>query len=564
MRFSDEFLQEVTLRSDIIDIMGQSIKLQSSGVGKFKALCPFHRDTKTPSLSISADKQLFHCFGCGKGGGVIQFVMEQQGLDFQEAVIYLAERANLDIPKNNQNNEDYVKNDIKKILFEINLECAKYFRSELSKSKKALDYAKERGLSPEVIKKFGIGYAPSNNKILDILEKKGYSKEQLNLAGIIGTAEDGREYLRFKDRLMFPIIDLRKNVIAFGGRAFGDAMPKYLNTSNTPIFNKSYNLFALNFAKNSPTPYLILTEGYMDVIALHTAGYSAAIATLGTALTEQQVRLIRRFRGEVIICYDSDEAGQKATKRSIDLLAKEGIRARVLIQPDCKDPDEYINKYGASAFGDLIKTAPIAIEHLYEDIRAKYDLSTSEGKIGFARTLALELAKIDSEIELEIYGRKCAEMAGINYETILSEVIKAKKRAVGANIVRPQQTQISSPSVNRPSPDKELIKLILNDQTALDMAIKNLTPEDFDGELWQSLASEFWNGKTFEEINSNPKFAENMNEISELILNDEQIVDIKLAATELILKVKSNSKKRRLDEAAQSGDIERVAKIMSE
>lgn len=561
MRFTDDFLQEVTLRNDIIDIMGQSIKLQSAGVGKFKALCPFHRDTKTPSLSISSDKQVWHCFGCGAGGGVIQFVMDQEGLDFQEAVRLLAEKAGLDLPE--ETGEEYVKNDIKKILFEINLECAKYYRDELAKCKKAVKYAEERGINPAVIKKFGIGYAPSNLEILDILEKKGYSKQQLNLAGILGKSDDGRDYLRFRDRLMFPIIDLRKNVIAFGGRAFGDDMPKYLNTSNTPIFNKSYNLYALNIAKNSPSQNLILAEGYMDVIALHQAGFDTAVATLGTALTEQQCKLIRRFRQEVVLCYDSDEAGQKATRRSIDLLMREGIKARVLIQPDCKDPDEYIQVHGAAAFGEMVKNAPIAIEHLYEELIAKFDLKTSEGKIGFARNLALELAKIESEIELEIYGRKCADMAGIAFETILAEIGKAKKRAiVGARLGAPETV---GTAIGRPkNAEQELIKLMTQDKTVLDIAREKLKAEDFDGELWQDLAGDLFDGKNFEEINSNPKYVENMKKIAELVLSDEQIGDIKLAANELVDKVKANSKKRRLDEAAKSGDLKLVKEIMDE
>jgi len=564
MRFSDEFLQEVMMRNDIVDIIGQSIKLQSAGVGKFKALCPFHRDTKTPSLSISADKQLFHCFGCGKGGTVIQFVMEQDGLDFSEAVKYLAEKANMDIPEDRGQGLE-VRNDIKKILYGVNLEAAKYFKDELKKSKKAQEYASERGLSEQIIKRFGIGYAPNNLQILDILKEKGYTEEQINLAGITGTSEDGDIYLRFRDRLMFPIIDLRKNVIAFGGRAFGEAQPKYLNTSQTPIFNKSYNLFALNFAKNSNKPYLLLAEGYMDVISLHAAGFDMAVATLGTALTEQQCRLIRRYRSEVVICYDSDEAGQKATARAIDLLGAEGIKAKVLVQNDCKDPDEYIKKYGGGAFGDLVEKAPIAIEHIYEDISKRFDLGTSEGKIGFARAMAGELAKIDSEIEREIYGRKVSEEAGVGYEAIVSEMTKARKRTTNNEQRTTVGENAKAFSMNlKSNAERELIALMMQDKNALDIAKKNLKENDFEGELWRRLAEAMFEGKTAEEIKSSSDFAENMNEIAEMCLGDNNIQDIKLAAMELVRKVKTNSKKRRLDEAARENNIEEIQKIMQE
>ena len=565
MRFSDDFLQEVMIRNDIVDIIGQSIKLQSAGAGKFKALCPFHRDTKTPSLSISADKQLFHCFGCGKGGTVIQFVMEQDGLDFQEAVKYLAEKANMELPSDDRGQMAEVRNDIKKILYNINLEVAKYFRDELPKSKKAMEYAKERGLSKDIIKRFGVGYSPNNLQILDILKGKGYTEEQINLAGITGTSENGDTYLRFRDRLMFPIIDLRKNVIAFGGRAFGEASAKYLNTSQTPIFNKSYNLFALNFAKNSKQPYLILCEGYMDVISLHAAGFDMAVATLGTALTEQQCKLIRRYRSEVVLCYDSDEAGQKATARAIDLLGAEGIKARVLVQNDCKDPDEYIKKYGGGAYGDLVEKAPIAIEHIYEDISKRFNLGTSEGKIGFARAMAGELAKIDSEIEREVYARKVSEEAGVNFESVWAETSKAKKRTlIGAPRATVPHAQEIPTSVGIRGAEKELVALMMQDKNALDIANKNLKASDFEGELWQKLAEALFEGKTAEEIKSSSDFAENMGEIAEMCLGDNNIQDIKLAAMELVRKVKQASKKRRLDEAAKQGDLELVQKIMQE
>ncbi|NLB81735.1 MAG: DNA primase, partial [Clostridiaceae bacterium] len=333
--FTESFLQEVTDKNDIVEIVSGYVNLKKSG-SSLKGLCPFHKE-KTPSFTVSEDKQLYYCFGCSNGGTVINFVMQAEHLDFIEAVKYLAERANLAIPdlSDNKGKETaYIRSEI----YNINTASAKFFYNCLASEagQNARLYLKERGINKNSINRFGIGFAPSSNMLLSHLRQQGFDDEIIIQSGVVVQSDTGDVYDRFRDRIIFPILDIRKNVIGFGGRTMEQQGPKYLNSPETAAFNKSYNLFGLNLAKNSKESYFVLVEGYIDVISLHQGGVTNAIATLGTALTQAQARLIKRMRSEVIIAYDSDEAGQKATKRAIELLADEAITVRVLSMGSCK------------------------------------------------------------------------------------------------------------------------------------------------------------------------------------------------------------------------------------
>lgn len=577
LRFSPEFIQNVIDKNDIAEIIGQTVQLKGSS--SLMGLCPFHNE-KSPSFSVSKDKQLYHCFGCGVGGTVINFVMQQDGLDFVEAVKSLAERAGMDIPQESSH-EPVLKADERERLYNLNIEAAKFYRENLHKSvgKQALEYAQKRQLTELTIKKFGLGYAPADNSIIKHLQDLGYLKEEMRAAGILVEGENG-DYLRFRDRLMFPIIDLRKNVISFGGRALGDIKPKYLNGANTPIFNKSYNLFALNFAKNSNADFLILCEGYMDVISLHQAGFDSAIAALGTALTniqgekssevgkveQGQAQIIKRYRSEAVICYDADEAGQAAASKAIDIFLENNIKARVLLLPDCKDPDEYIKKHGTMAFNELLKSAPVAIEFIHRKLKAKFDLSTSEGKIMYSKALAHELAKIDSPIEQEIYARKAADEAGVNFQTVLSEINLHK---AAANKIRKQQDNNNKPIANFRVPpaqniEKELIKLMMAEPQAVDAAKKLIKPEDFSENVQQQLVSSLFEGTSPQQILLDEKFSEFAGEISSILLKETMLTNPKIAANEMSQKILQEKRKRLILELAQSGKIAEMNELIKE
>lgn len=562
--FTPEFLQDVMDRNDIVDTIGRSIELKGVG-NNFKGLCPFHNE-KTPSFSVSRDKQLFHCFGCGKGGTVISFIMERDGLDFVEAVKYLAEAAGMEIPEGRYQSSG-IKADLRQELYQINIEAAKFFRDKLYEpiGKAALEYANGRGLDKRVLDRFGIGYAPNGKEILEHLRGMGFSDEKLRLAGVTAEGERG-DYLRFRDRLMFPIIDLRKNVIGFGGRALGrDVSPKYINTAQTPIYNKGQNLFALNIAKNSKASYLILVEGYMDVIALHQVGIDSAIASLGTAFTEQQARVIKRYRDEVIISYDSDEAGQAAAKKATELLIAAGIKTRILVQnTECKDPDDYIKKYGVGAFRELIQNAPTAIEYITSKIKGTYDLGTTDGKVAYIKALATELAKLDSEVEREIYGRRAAEDAGVSVDAVFAEIKKEKVRLESSGQTRRTDLGMEKKLIRRGmDAQKMLLSLMAKDITLVDMVRNEVSEGEFHGEIWQKLAENFYVGKTAQEIAAMPEFVEVMHEISEVIYGDETIEDVKLAASELIGKIKRENRRREMLAAANEGDLQKIGDLIN-
>ncbi len=424
MAINDAFLSDLKARTDIMDLISSYVSLDSRRQGRtHKGLCPFHNE-KTPSFMVYEDTQSFYCFGCGAGGDAITFTMKIENLDYIEAVKLLAERAGLSMPQDGYDDSMTQK---KNRILAANREAARFFYSCLvdEKNSHALNYFLNRGLTPQTIKKFGLGYAPDSwDSLIKHMRSKGFSAEELYEADLVkkSTKNGERFYDNFRNRMMTPIIDIRGNVIGFGGRVLDDSKPKYINTADTPVYKKSHEVFAMNYAKNAKEDFLIVAEGYMDVIALHQAGFTNAVACLGTALTAEQARLMKRYTDEVVLSYDSDEAGQKATKRAMQIFTSSGLKVRVLQLRGGKDPDEIIKKHGRERFQSLLDGAENDTEFNIIKIAEKYDLSTSDGKMNFLKETAQFLATLSSPVERETYCLKLASMTDVTADAIRQEV----------------------------------------------------------------------------------------------------------------------------------------------
>lgn len=424
MPLPDEFIYQLKLANPIDTTMGRYVHLIRSG-SNYKCLCPFHSE-KTPSCTVYTGTQSFYCFGCGAGGDVITFTKQIENLDTYEAIKLLAERGGLEMPENDLN-KDGAK--MKLRILEMNREAANFFYRNLlqGQDKRGLQYAVQRGLTPKAIKKYAIGYAPAAwDGLMKHLEGLGFTREEMLSAGLIRQNARGC-FDFFRERVMFPIIDLRGNVIAFGGRLIEGEGPKYLNSGDTPVFKKSRNLFSLNFAKNANVKQLILAEGYMDVIAINQAGFEQVVATLGTALTAEQARIMAQYATEVVLCYDSDSAGQNATHRAINLLSEAGLHTRILKVQDAKDPDEYIRKFGATRFKLLLDNSGGAINFELARCREGLDLATEQGKFDFLRRTVQVLAGIRNEMEREVYLSRIAKEEEISPDVLHAQV-KAQLR----------------------------------------------------------------------------------------------------------------------------------------
>ncbi len=426
MAFADYFIQELKSRNSIEDVVSSYVNLKKNGKD-YIGLCPFHNE-KTPSFRVTPSKGFCHCFGCGEGGDVISFISKIENLNFTESVKFLANRVGMALPE-----DTYVDKSMQRLkirIKEINRETARFYHEYLTSEggKKGLDYFLGRGLSMQTIKHFGLGYSPESKfALVDHLKELKYTEHEMLEANVAYKTKSGKVIDRFYGRVMFPIIDKSGIVTAFGGRALGDEKPKYINTSDTQVYKKSDGLFAMNFAKNTKTDQLILAEGYMDVISLHAAGFTNAIASLGTALTSGQVKIIKDTCHEVVICYDSDSAGQKATKRAIPMLRDAGLKVRVLTVPGNKDPDEFFKsngKNGPLLFRKLLDECVSDTEYLLNLVKAKYDVTTTDGINGFVNEACTILADIDNDIERNIYAGKIGEEASIDKSAILSEINK--------------------------------------------------------------------------------------------------------------------------------------------
>ena len=421
MAFPPAFLDELNARNPIEDVVGQYVALTRRGSNLF-GLCPFHGE-KTPSFSVAPEKGIFYCFGCHKGGGVVNFIMEIENLTYGDAVRFLAKRAGLEVPDDGAYQSQYKK---KERLWALCRAAAQFYHAQLKTpaGEEARAYLQKRGVSGQTVTRFGLGYSPNRwTALLDVMTAKGYTKEELLEAGLLSQNRDkGTLYDRFRNRLMFPIIDIRGNVIGFGGRVMDDSTPKYLNSPETEIFNKRKNLFALNIAKKSKQGRMILTEGYMDAISLHQYGFDCAVASLGTSLTEEHAAILAKYVPEVVLTYDGDEAGQNATRRAIPMLEKVGLRVKVLRMQGAKDPDEFLKKYGADRFSLLLDKSENQAEYQLESLKRKYDLTDDEQRVEFLQKAAQLISTFPSAVQREIYGARAAEAAGISADAMKLEV----------------------------------------------------------------------------------------------------------------------------------------------
>lgn len=498
MPFPDSFLQELKLRSDITEIASSYVNLKRHG-RNMVGLCPFHGE-KTPSFNIYTENGSFYCFGCGAGGDVITFIMKIENLDYVEAVKFLAQRAGMEMPENTY---DDSLSKLRMRIYEANREAARFFHATLlsQRGQSGLNYLRGRALSDRTIRHFGLGFADDDwNSLCNHLKNKGFSEYEIYSANLAFKRKNGNGiYDRFVNRVMFPIIDLRGNVIAFGGRIMTDEKPKYLNTSDTPVFKKSENLFSLNNAKSSGTRTLILCEGYMDVIALNQAGFTNAVATLGTALTNEQAVLMKRYADEVIICYDADGAGQKATARAIDILRNAGLPIKILTVPSGKDPDEFIRSKGdngPAAFKLLIEKCGNDIEYRLMKLKENYNLNTTDGKVAFLNEAVKIVATIESPIERDVFASKlCAELE-IDKNAFLEQISKVKRRDRRENIKKEtRQIQVElngqSDKINREhykkprssSAEEALLVYLINNPDYANSISERVTPDKFSNSL---------------------------------------------------------------------------------
>ena len=428
MRIPQNFVEELKYRNKIDDVISSYVNLKRTGSNK-TGLCPFHSE-KTPSFTVFTNTETFHCFGCGAGGDVITFIMRAENLEYTAALEFLAKRAGMEMPVDNEHKSEMLK---RSRVLEMNKDAAKFFNQMLysPEAERARAYLEKRKLSSAAVKRFGLGYAPDSfDALRNYMKKLGYGDAELKEAFLCGKSErTGKFFDYFRGRLIFPIIDNFSNVIAFGGRAINDEIkPKYLNTSDTPVFKKSRNLFALNFARSCADEYIILCEGYMDVIAVNMAGFSNAVATLGTALTSEQARIMAKYTKKVVISYDSDDAGQSAAKRAIPLLSEAGIEVSVLKMKDAKDPDEYIKKFGAAKFKLLIEGSRGKFDFLCDTVLKKYDISIPDEKVRAAHEICEIIAGFYSDVERSVYISKAAERLSIEEKSIRTDTERIRKK----------------------------------------------------------------------------------------------------------------------------------------
>ncbi len=495
MAFPESFIKELTERNDINEVVSSYVRLTKKSGNNMFGLCPFHSE-KSPSFSVSNDKQIYHCFGCGKGGSVINFIMEIENLSYPDAVRFLARRVGMAVPED----EKDLNFSRRERMLQLNRDAARYFYEQLSapNAEAARQYIVKRDISPAMVTRFGLGFAPDSwDSLVFAMQQKGYTKPELLDAGLAKASKKGNGgiYDTFRNRLMFPVIDIRGSVIGFSGRILGDGEPKYMNSPETLVFSKSHNLFAMNLAKKSKMGYIILSEGNIDVVAMHQAGIDCAVASLGTSLTPEQARLISRYVGEVVIAYDGDAAGQKASQRAISILQQLDIKVRVLRMSGAKDPDEYIKKFGAAAFENLLKRSESHIEYRLADIASKYELSSDESRVAFIKEATGLIASLLSTVEREVYSRKTAEMAKLSGDTVITEVERIRKRILGqakkkqdnessrpAHLTQPRGKNLRFDNIKSAAAEKGVIRLLYY-EPALFGEKARLDEEDFSSPL---------------------------------------------------------------------------------
>lgn len=496
MYYPDELIEEVRMKNDIVDVISGYVRLQKKGSSYF-GLCPFHNE-KSPSFSVSGIKQMYYCFGCGAGGNVITFLMEYENASFQEAVKMLADRAGIKLPEMEYSEEARRKESRRAKLLEINKEAAKYFYYMLRspKGQVGYQYLAKRELSDETMKKFGLGFADgAGSDLTAYLRSKGYADELIKESGLIGFDEKRGIHDKFWNRVMFPIQDSNHRVIGFGGRVMGDAKPKYLNSPETMIFDKSRNLYGLNFARTSRKGNIILCEGYMDVIAMHQAGFNQAVASLGTAFTTGQASLLRRYTEEVLLAYDSDGAGVNAAMRAIGILKESGLRGKVINMQPYKDPDEFMKNLGAEAFQERIDQAENSFFFELKILEQNYNMNDPESKTAFHREIAKKLCSFEEEVERENYIESVAEKYHIGFENLRKLVSGyAARTGLVQPVIRPKSTMTKkdTPEENAKKSQRLLLTWITEEPELYQKIKPYIGAEDFTDEMYRNVADKLF------------------------------------------------------------------------
>ena len=507
-RYSEEILEDIRQSSDIVDVISQYVSLKRSG-RNFFGLCPFHNE-KSPSFSVSPDKQIFHCFGCGVGGNIFTFISKIEGISFREAIEVLAEKANIQLPKLEDNTDSY-KEELKAKVYKVNKFTADFYHKNLYKpsSKLAQEYIKKRKLNNETLKSFQIGFSGKFDELYKALKQEGFGEQEILESGLVNKNDNGKFIDRYRNRLMFPICDARGRVIAFGGRVLDDSKPKYINSPENVVYSKGRHLFGLNVAKKGDTKTLLIVEGYMDVISLHQRGITNVVAALGTALTQQQGWLLRKNTEKVILGFDSDGAGQTAIVRSLEILQNMGCDMRVLQMEGAKDPDEYILKFGVVRFQNLMQNAISLFEFKVKNLKKGLNLENSNDKIKFLNEIAKLLAKIDNTMEKEVYIEKISKTYDISKEAIYAQVNKLSyANSKGGQILEkskptPRLKRIEEKSVSENIKKREntILSILINKPESYKLIKSKIMPKDFKYELNQTIANKLY--EELEKGNSN-------------------------------------------------------------
>ena len=581
MYYSDELVEEVRQRNDIVDIISGYVNLKKKG-GNYFGLCPFHNE-KSASFSVSPGKQMYYCFGCGAGGNVFTFIMNYENYTFAEAIKLLADRAGIALPEIEDSKEAREKENRRKTLLQINKEAATYFYSQLRapQGRVGLDYLKGRQLSDETMNRFGLGYSnKTSNDLCQYLRHKGYPDELIRESGVAVFNEKYGMSDKFWNRVMFPIQDVNHRVIGFGGRVMGEGEPKYLNSPETPVFDKSRNLYGLNFARTARQDNIILCEGYMDVIAMHQAGFTQAVASLGTAFTSGQANLLRRYTENVILSYDSDGAGVKAALRAIGILKEAGLTGKVLNLEPYKDPDEFMKNLGREEFAKRLLQAENTFFFELRMMQKQYDLSDPEAKTKFYNEIAKKLCGFSEEVERENYTEAVAEKYNISMESLKKLVTGyAAKMGMAAEVIRPKQPvqQKNTPKEQQENVQKLLLTWLVEEPHLYKKIKKYITPLSFTNELYRQVAQELF--PKLEEGKPNPaaiisRFSqeEEQREAASLfntklpymqqdMESQSQVQEREKAFHDIVVKVKRNAYEH--DLKASGSDMEALSRVIS-
>ena len=573
--YSDEIIEEVKSANNIVDVVSSYVNLKRKGNTYFGP-CPFHRE-KTPSFAVTPDKQIYHCFGCGEGGNVIRFIMRAENIGFKEAVEFLADRAKIELPVTNFQDMNMSQDELKQKeyhknqMYEINREAGRFFYSNIEKSEKAKEYIQKRNLDKSTVIKFGLGFALADNGLTKHLINKGFNEDDMIATGLVGKNERGTLYDKFRDRFMFPIFDIRGRVVAFGGRTLESQevmkekhIPKYVNSPENLIYTKGKHLYGLNVAKNTNAKMkrIIVVEGYMDVISPHKAGVTNIVASLGTALTEAQGRLLRQYAEEVVLSYDSDEAGQKAILRGLEVMQSLGVTAKVLQMKGAKDPDEYVIKYGPDRFEKLVSNSISLVEFKMKILEKEHNLNDTTEKIRFLNKMAQILSKIDNNIERDVYVDKLSDELGVGKEAILAEIDKItfKDKAKLINWQKPiaiSDNKKEEKSGENDKIEEILIYLLCEKNSSIYEKIKreisvNDIKDDVNKLLFEKLYDEYENG----DINNIDMMnicttEEEFNKLSAILMKENITDNVEKVLDEVIKNFVYNKMQKKKEELIQ-------------